>query len=156
MSNYKVKFHIDPNVPPIARGKKPVPYHLQARLDKEIERMEKDGVIRDHDGPAPWISDLVLAPKDDAGLRVTVDMREPNKAIMDTGIPIPRAEDIRKEFAGCSYFTKLDFRTAFHQLELDEESQLLTVFPHKGKLKRHTRLTMGAKLASEAAAFAFA
>ena len=45
-------------------------------------------------------------------------------------------------------FTKLDFRTAFHQLELDEESRILTVFPHKGKLKRHTRLTMGAKPAS--------
>ena len=148
MKDVKVKFHIDPSVPPVAQPKTPVPYHLQSRLDKEIERMEKDDIVEDHEGPAPYISNLVLAPKDDGGLRVTVDMREPNKAILDTGLPIPRAEDIRKEFAGCTYFTKLDFRTAFHQLELDEESRYLTVFPHNGKLKRHKRLTMGAKPAS--------
>ena len=148
MKDVKVKFHIDPSVPPVASPKRSPPYHLEGPLDKEIEKMEKAGVVEDHHGPAPWISNLVLAPKPDGGLRVTVDMREPNKAIMDTGIPIPRAEDMRKEFAGCKVFTKLDFKTAFHQLELDEESRILTVFPHKGKLKRHTRLTMGAKPAS--------
>ena len=148
MNNVSVKFHVDPSIPPIAHPKKPVPYHLQAKLDKEIERMEGEGIIEDHEGPAPWISNLVLAPKDDGGLRVTVDMREPNRAIQDTGLPIPRAEDIRKEFAGCKYFTKLDLRAAFYQLELEEQSRYLTVFPHNGKLKRHTRLTMGAKPAS--------
>ena len=148
MKGVKVKYHIDPSVPPKACPKKPVPYHLQARLDKEIERLEQCGVIEDHEGPAPWISNLVLAPKDDGGLRVTVDMREPNKAILDTGLPIPRPEEIRAEFAGCKVFSKLDFKTAFHQLELEEESRYLTVFAHKDKLKRHTRLTMGAKPAS--------
>ena len=148
MKNYKVKFHIDPNVPPVAHPKRSAPYHLQGKLDKEIERMEKAGVIEDHEGPAPWISNLSLAPKDNGDLRVTVDMREPNKAILDTGLPIPKPEDIRKEFVGCKRFSKLDFKTAFHQLELDEDSRCLTVFHHNGKLKRHTRLTMGAKPAS--------
>ena len=148
MKGVKVKFHVDPSVPPKARPKKTVPYHLQARLDREIEKLEQSGVVEDHDGPAPWISDLVLSPKDDGGVRVTADMREPNKAILDTGLPIPKAEDIRAELHGCKTFTKLDFRTAFHQLELEEESRYLTVFAHRGKLKRHTRLTMGAKPAS--------
>ena len=61
--------------------------------------MEREGVIEDHVGPAPWISNLVLAPKEDGGIRVTVDMREPNKAILDTGLLIPKPEDIRKELA---------------------------------------------------------
>ena len=65
-------------------------------------------------------------------------MREPNKAILDTGVPILKAEDIRAELHGCKIFSKLDFRTAFHQLELDDESRYLTVFVHKGKLKQHT------------------
>ena len=55
-------------------------------------------------------------------------MREPNKAILDTGVPIPKAEDIRAELHVFKIFSKLDFRTAFHQLELDEESRYLTVF----------------------------
>ena len=80
MKGYKVKFHIDPNIPPVAHPKKSAPYHLEGKLDKEIERMEKAGVIEDYEGPAPWISNLSLAPKYYGDLRVTVDMREPNKA----------------------------------------------------------------------------
>ena len=148
MRDVKVKFHVDESVPPVARPMRHPPYHLEAQLNREIKKMEEAGVIEDHDGPAPWVSNLVLCPKPDGGLRVTVDMREPNKAILDTGLPIPRPEDIRKELVGCKYFTKLDFRTAFHQLELDESSRYLTVFHHDGKLKRHSRLTMGAKPAS--------
>ena len=146
--NYQVKYHIDPTVPPVASPKRTIPYHLEPQFDKEVEIMEKAGVIEDHEGPAPWISNPVLVPKPDGGLRFTIDMREPNKAILDTGLPIPKPEDIRKEFVGCKFFTKMDFKTAFHQLELDEESRVLTVFPHKGKLKRHTRLSMGTKPAS--------
>lgn len=121
---------------------------MVSKLDKEIEKMEWEGVIEDHVGPAPWISNIVLAPKDDCGIRVTVDMRGPNKTILDTGIPIPKPEHIRKEFNGCNWFSKLDFETAFYRMELDEESRCVTVFPHNGKLKRHTRITMSAKPAS--------
>ena len=46
--------------------------------------MEEAGLAEDHDGPAPWVSNPVLAPKDNGGVRVTIDMREPNKAIQDT------------------------------------------------------------------------
>ena len=59
--------------------------------------MEKAGVIEDHVGPAPWRSNIVLSPKPDGDMRVTVDMRAPNEAILDTGLPIPKPEDIRKE-----------------------------------------------------------
>ena len=148
LENYEVEIHVDKTVPTVAAPTKPQPFHLRQKLDKEIERMEKDGIIEDHHGPAPWVSNLVLAPKDDGGIRVTVDMREPNKAIKDTRIPIPRAEDIRAELAGCKWFTKLDFKTAYHQLRLSPKSRYLTVFSHNNKLKRHTRLTMGCKPAA--------
>ena len=146
--DYTCKYYVDESVPPVASPHHTVPYHLEAQYDREIERLEEAGIVEDHEGPAPWISNILLAPKDDGGVRVTLDMREPNKAIQGNGLPIPRAEDIRRGFAGCSVFTKLDFKTAFHQIVLDEESRYLTVFPHKGKLKRFTRLTMGAKPAS--------
>ena len=110
--------------------------------------MEQAGVVEDHEGPATWTSNIVLAPKDDGGIRVTIDMRQANKAIQDTRFPVPRAEDIRMELNGCHWFSKLDFKTAFHQLELSEGSRYITVFHHKGKLKRYTRLTMGTKPAS--------
>ena len=111
--------------------------------------MEEVGIIEEHEGPAPWISNTVSAPKDDGGLRITLDCRNLNKAIKSTNLPIPRPEEIRAKLAGCKYFSKLDFKTAFHQLEIAPESRHLTVFHDgQGRLMRYTRLTMGTSPAS--------
>ena len=70
--------------------------------------------------------------------------------MIDTNIPISRAEEIRAHMAGKVIFSKVDFKSAFHQLELELESRYLTVFNdgRGGKLNRYTRLTMGTKPAS--------
>ena len=149
LKDYQVKLHIDDTIPPVASPPRSVPFHLRERLRKEIKHMEEAGIIEDHHGPAPWISNIVLAPKDNGEVRVTVDMRKPNEAIKDTHIPIPRAEDIRAELAGSKYFSKLDFKAAFHQLELAPESRYITVFHDGTTLKRYTHLTMGTKPVSQ-------
>ena len=46
-------------------------------------------------------------------------------------------------FNGKSVFSKLDLKTAFHQLELDSESRPLTVFRAGDRLMPYKRLTMG-------------
>ena len=148
LKDYQVKLHVDPNVPTVASPPRPIPFHLRERCRKELDKMERAGIIEDHHGPAPWVSNIVLSPKDDGGTRVTVDMRKPNEAIQATNIPIPRAEDIRAQLAGNKVFSKLDFKSAYHQLELDPESRYITVFNDGDKLKRYTRLTMGTKPAS--------
>ena len=79
-------------------------------------------------------------PKDNGGVRVTIDMRQPNKAIKDTKVPIPRAEDSRAELVGAS-----GQQSSTSRLELSPASRYLTIFNHGNKLKRHTRLTMGCK-----------
>ena len=118
-------------------------FHLKQCLHKELDKMEEAGIIEDHTEPAPWISNI--APKGNGDVQVTVDMRRPNQAIKDTRIPIPHAEDIRAELAGCEVFSKLDFKSAFYQLELTPESRLIIVFNDGEKLKWYTCLTMGTK-----------
>ena len=71
--------------------------------------MEKQGIIEPHAGPTPWISNVVLAPKDDGNIRVTVDMRQVKKAIKSTNLPIPKVEDIKAKMAGNKVFFKLGF-----------------------------------------------
>ena len=148
LKDHKVKFHIDENVPPVAERQRQHGFHLQGKRNTELDKMEAAGMIEEHDGPAPWISNLVLTPKDDGGTRVTVDMRNANKAIKPTNIPIPRVEDIKSELAGCKTFSKLDFKSAFHQLEIEESSRHLTVFHGNGRLMRYCVLTMGSTPAS--------
>ena len=84
--------------------------------------MEKQGIIEPHTGLARWISNVVLAPNDDGNIRVTVDMRQVNKEIKSTNLPISKIEDIKAKMAGNKVFSKLDFRSVFHQLHLAEES----------------------------------
>ena len=147
MKDYKVKFHIDEDIIPVACPPRPIPYHLRTKCEQELEKMEQQGIIEEHHGPAPWVSNIVLSPKEH-GVRLTVDMRKPNEAIKATNIPIPRAEDIRAQMAGKKFFSKLDLKSAFHQLELDPESRYMTVFNAGDRLMRYTRLTMGTKPAS--------
>ena len=147
--DHTVHFYIDSQVPPVAKPPRPVLFHLREWFDKEIQSMEEAGIIEEHHGPAPWVSNVVLSPKDDGGIRVTIDLREANRAIQATNIPIPCVENVKTRLSGCKMFSKLDLRQAFHQLELDEESHSITVFHAGDRLMRYRRLTMGAKPASE-------
>ena len=148
MKGYQVKLYIDDNVAPIAERRRPTPFHLREKQIRELNKMEAEGLIEEHHGPAPWISNTVLTPKPDGGTRVTVDMRNVNKAIQSTNIPIPRVEEIKSELAGCKVFSKLDFKSAFHQLEIEEASRYLTVFHGNDRLMRYRVLTMGCTPAS--------
>ena len=52
LNNYEVKLHTDPSVKPVAEHPRTIPYHLQERFNKELDTMEKQGIIEEHNGPA--------------------------------------------------------------------------------------------------------
>ena len=66
-----------------------------------------------------------------------------NKALISSNYLIPRQEDIRAQLPGANFFSKIDFKSVFWQLELDTESHALTVFHVNNKLYRYTRLIIG-------------
>ena len=148
LKGHQVGFHIKKNVKPVVQPKRPIPFHLRGRLEKELKLMEKDDIIEEHHGPVSWLSNLVLAPKEDGGIRVTVDLRNANDAIKPTHIPIPRPEEVRSNLAGYKCFSKIDLRSAFHQLVLSPESREMTTFYANKRLMRYKRLTMGSTPAS--------
>ena len=51
--------------------------------------------------PSPWVSNAVIAPKTNGSIRMTLDARNVNKAIIPTNHPIPRHEDIKAKLEGC-------------------------------------------------------
>ena len=148
LKDHIVKLYMEETIKPFALPPRPEPFHLKKRLDEEIDNMERADIIEEHTDPAPWISNIVLAPREDGSLRVTVDMRQVNKAIKNTNVPIPNVEDINAQLSGSKYFSKLDLKAAFHQLELDEESWYAIVFHANGRLMHYKRLTMGNLVAS--------
>ena len=147
MRDHQAKMHVDKSIKPIASPPRATPYHLQERVNIAIADMIANDVIEEHPTtePALWVSNAVIAPKSDGNIRITLDARNVNNAIQSSNLPIPRQEDIKAKLSNCNIFSKMDFKSAFWQIELHPESRHLTVFHANNKLYRYKRLTMGVK-----------
>lgn len=74
-----------------------------------------------------WVSPVVLIVKKNGGIRLCVDIRRTNKAIRER-YPLSVLEDILNTIRGNNWFSTLDIRSAYHQIELEEESRNVTIF----------------------------
>ncbi|XP_062709152.1 uncharacterized protein K02A2.6-like [Aedes albopictus] len=146
-----VSVQVDPTVKPVQHTQSRVPIPLQAKVEKELEKLLKHDIIEPAPRDSPWISRLVVRPK--AGnpeeIRICVDMRDANKAIVPQHHPLPTFDDIIPHLHNCKYFSKIDLNKAFHQVELAEESRVITTFASHNGYFRYKRLTFGMNCASE-------
>ena len=92
---------------------------------------------------------MVVVPKKNGSLRLCLDARPPNTAIKRQNYPIPPIESILDDLSGARYFSKIDLKNAYCQIELDKESRNLTTFITERGLLRHKRLIYGLNCASE-------
>ena len=95
------------------------------------------------DGPAPWVSPIGVAPKpkNPNEIRLCVDMRLPNKAILRSRHITPTLDDMILDLNGAKVFSKCDLKNGYHQLELSKESRNITTFTTHVGLRRYKRLS---------------
>ena len=125
------------------------PYQVREAMEKEIKRLEQEGVIEAVRSPQQWASKLVVTPKANGDVRLCLYARLVNTAIEREKHPIPTLESIIDDMNGAVYFSKLDMKEAYNQVELDEESRHLANFHTSEGLKRYTRLCYGINNAFE-------
>ena len=82
-----------------------------------------NNTFAEHSGPTPWVSNLVLQPKNDSSINNTLDMSDANKAIKKTNIYISRYKQMKSVLAGYKLFSNLDLKPTFHQLQISEKPQ---------------------------------
>ena len=100
--------------------------------------------------PTPWVSPIVVVPKKDTGVvRICVDTREANKAILRERHQMPTVEELNTDLNGAKLFSKIDLTSGYHRLELQESSRSITTFSSHIGLFRCTRLNFGISSASE-------
>lgn len=87
--------------------------------------------------------------KDKTKWRIVIDMRAVNKAIQRELYPFPTMEKFVKKLCGARIYTKLDIKSAFHHIALDESSRDLTTFMTPKGPRRFTRLCFGVNCAPE-------
>lgn len=114
-------------VPSIACNRK-IPLALQEVVKKELDTMERNGIIAKVDQPTDWVSNFHLIKKSNGTYRIVLDPRPLNKFIKRPHFYIPSVDELLVKISECKFFTVLDAKTAFWQQPLEEESSLLTTF----------------------------
>ena len=149
LDNYQLQLHIDDSVPPVAQAPRRIPFHIRKAVQAKLDELETLGIIEPVKGPTPWVSPLVAVPKPNGDIRVCIDMRQANSAIVRERHPIPTIEETLQELQGATIFSKLDLRSGYHQIELHPTSRPITTFATQKGLYQYTRLMFGVSSAPE-------
>ncbi len=102
LKNTHVRLHIDDSVAPVVQSVRRIPFHLRKQVSEELDNLESQGIIEKVDGPTTWVSPLVIAPKKNGSVRLCVDMRMPNKAILRERHPSPMVDDLVHNLNGAT------------------------------------------------------
>ena len=78
--------------------------------------------------PTAWVNSMVVNEKRNGKLRICIDPRDLNKALLREHYQLPTQQEITSRLAGAKYFSKLDATSGFWQMPLDEDSSYLTTF----------------------------
>ena len=108
MKGEKVDLHVEPAITPVAQAHRRIPFSVRPKLEAELEKLEADDVIERVEKPTSWVSPVVITPKRSSNeIRLNVDMREANKAILRTHTVMPTLDDIINELNRATVFSHL-------------------------------------------------
>ena len=128
---------------------RPVPLALEDQVEKELCRLENLGIITPISGGVDNCSPVVWVRKSNNELRLCADFKvHMNKKIKTLSYPIPAIETIFSKLKNAKTFAKIDLRSAYWQIELDDHAKELSVINTSKGLYRINRLQMGMKNAS--------
>lgn len=149
IKNITVKLTINPEVKPVKQPVRRVPISVEEQVERKLDEALLSDIIEKVTEPSPWISPIVVIFKSNDEIRICVDMRRANEAILRENYPLPTFESFMTKLRNAKYFSRLDLASAYHQLELDIESRPITTFiTHKGMF-RYKRLMFGVNSAPE-------
>ena len=122
----KVKHAIITNGLPVREPIRRIPNALQETVKLEVEKMLKDGVIRESN--SPWSSPIVMIKKKDGSWRFCVDFRKVNSMTQKDAYPLPRIDETLEALTGSQFFTTLDLASGYWQVEMEEADRKKTAF----------------------------
>ena len=143
MKEFEAKLTVRPGTKPRFCRPRPVPYALQGAVERELDRLERNGVV-ERVSHSDWAAPIVPVPKPDGNVRICGDYKVTVNSALDVDqYPLPRPADLMASLTGGQKFSKIDLTSAYQQMALEEESrQYVTINTHRG-LYRFTRLPFG-------------
>ena len=142
MKHIKAHLMLREGARPRAHRPRQVPFAYRGLVGKELDRLEKLGVLR-RVNHSMWASPIVPVHKKDGTIRVCGDYKVTiNPDLLVDQYPLPKPTDLMACLTGGVCFTKLDLTSAYQQMELDEESRELVTITTQQGLYQYTRLPL--------------
>ncbi|UYV63174.1 K02A2.6-like, partial [Cordylochernes scorpioides] len=131
------------DVNPIFHKARPVPFAIRPAVTEALDKMVAKGYLCEV-ASSKWATPVVVVPKKNKEIRICCDFKVTLNKYLDTAAyPLPTQQDLFSTLAKGKYFSKLDLRNAYLQLEVDPGTRpLLTINTHKG-LFRFKRMPFG-------------
>ena len=126
---------------PVRQPPRRLPLIQREAAQKAIQDMQQQGIIEP--SKSPWASPIVLVKKKDGSYRFCVDYRKLNEVTKKDSYPLPRIEDSLETLAGMQWFSALDLRSGYWQVQLDEDAREKTAFTTGTGLWQYTVMPFG-------------
>ncbi|HBS53814.1 MAG TPA: hypothetical protein DD806_07425 [Flavobacterium sp.] len=121
-----------------------LPFSQKTEIENQVQDMLREGKIEP--SFSPFNSPLLVVNKKTGEQRVVIDYRKINKNIVADKFPLPRIDDILDQLGRAKFFTVLDLKSGFHQVELEKESREITAFSTNSGHYQFNRLPFGLKI----------
>ncbi|KAF7699154.1 hypothetical protein HF521_003896, partial [Silurus meridionalis] len=101
---HKLTQKTDPSVKPVAQPLRRITFNLRGAVQQKIKELVDMDIIEHVKGPTPWVNPLVIVPKANSEIRLCLDMRQANRAIVRERYPIPTVDEILQGINGSTIF----------------------------------------------------
>ena len=103
-----------------------IPPMMIDEVRNHLEQLLSAGIIKK--SKSPWASNVVLVRKKNGSLRMCVDYRNLNSRTVKDSYALPRIEEIFDVLKGSKYFSTIDMKSGYHQVEIEESHKERTAF----------------------------
>ncbi|MGL5708218.1 MAG: reverse transcriptase domain-containing protein [Aeromonas sp.] len=114
---------------------------FEERASQIIKEYLKEGIIRK--STSPWRSPVVIVKKKDGDIRLCIDYRQLNAVTVKDSYPMPRADEFFEQLSEAKIFTKLDAKSGYHQIVMNEADIEKTAFGTREGLFEFVRMPFG-------------
>ncbi|GFU61120.1 retrovirus-related Pol polyprotein from transposon 17.6 [Trichonephila clavipes] len=107
--------------PPNKQHPRRLPFAKQEEVGTLLREMQENDIIEP--SSSPWASPIVLVRKKDGSTRFCVDYRKLNDVTKKDSYPLPRIDDTLDTLSGHKWFSTLDLKSGYWQVEIHPEDR---------------------------------